>query len=171
MGVGGGFVLVPAMIYLLRMPTRIVIGTSTFQIVCVTAFTTVLQSVQNHSVDVVLALPLIVGGVVGAQYGVGFGERLKAEQLRAGWRCWCSRWRCAWRSAWWCRRATSSRSRRRPFSDGRARRRPVHMLSAGKYLILLSLLVEPSGIEQLPGGRNFYLGACDSGTGSSQRCR
>ena len=83
MGVGGGFLMVPAMIYLLRMPTRLVIGTSTFQIVAVTAFTTVLQSVQNHSVDVMLAMPLIVGGVVGAQFGVGFGERLKAEQLRA----------------------------------------------------------------------------------------
>jgi len=84
MGVGGGFVMVPAMIYLLRMPTRMVIGTSTFQIVCVTAFTTVLQAMQNQSVDVLLSLPLIVGGVVGAQYGVGFAERLKAEQLRAG---------------------------------------------------------------------------------------
>jgi len=84
MGVGGGFLLVPAMIYLLRIPTRIVIGTSTFQIVCVTALTTVLQAVQNHSVDVVLALPLIAGAVIGAQFGVGFGERLKAEQLRAG---------------------------------------------------------------------------------------
>lgn len=84
MGVGGGFVMVPAMIYLLRMPTRMVIGTSTFQIVCITALTTVLQAVQNHSVDVVLSLPLIVGGVIGAQYGVGFSERLKAEQLRAG---------------------------------------------------------------------------------------
>jgi uncharacterized membrane protein YfcA len=71
------------MIYLLRLPTRIVIGTSTFQIVCITALTTVLQSVQNHSVDLVLALPLIVGGVIGAQLGVGYGERLKAEQLRA----------------------------------------------------------------------------------------
>ncbi len=84
MGVGGGFVMVPAMIYLLRMPTRMVIGTSAFQIVVVTAFTTVLQAMQNHSVDVALALPLIIGGVVGAQYGVGFAERLKAEQLRAG---------------------------------------------------------------------------------------
>jgi uncharacterized membrane protein YfcA len=84
MGVGGGFVMVPAMIYLLRMPTRMVIGTSAFQIVIVTAVTTVLQSVQNHSVDVALALPLFLGGVVGAQYGVGFAERLKAEQLRAG---------------------------------------------------------------------------------------
>jgi uncharacterized membrane protein YfcA len=83
MGVGGGFVMVPAMIYLLRMPTRVVIGTSTFQIVCVTAFTTLLQAIQNHSVDVALSLPLIAGGVVGAQFGVGFAERLKAEQLRA----------------------------------------------------------------------------------------
>jgi uncharacterized membrane protein YfcA len=82
MGVGGGFLLVPAMIYLLRIPTRIVIGTSTFQIVCVTALTTVLQSVQNHSVDLVLSLPLMVGGVLGAQFGVGFGEGFKAEQLR-----------------------------------------------------------------------------------------
>jgi uncharacterized membrane protein YfcA len=84
MGVGGGFVMVPAMIYLLRMPTRMVIGTSALQIVVVTAVTTVLQSVQNHAVDVALALPLILGGVVGAQYGVGFAERLRAEQLRAG---------------------------------------------------------------------------------------
>jgi len=84
MGVGGGFLMVPAMIYLLRMPTRMVIGTSTFQIVCVTAFTTVLQASQNYSVDVALSLPLIVGGVLGAQYGVGISERLKAEQLRAG---------------------------------------------------------------------------------------
>jgi uncharacterized protein len=83
MGVGGGFLLVPAMIYLLGMSTRNVIGTSTFQIVCVTAFTTVLQAVTNHSVDVVLSLPLIIGGVIGAQFGVGFAERLKAEQLRA----------------------------------------------------------------------------------------
>jgi uncharacterized membrane protein YfcA len=83
MGVGGGFMLVPAMIYLLRLPTRMVIGTSTFQILCITAFTTVLQSVQNHSVDIFLAVPLIAGGVVGAQLGVGFSERLKAEQLRA----------------------------------------------------------------------------------------
>ena len=83
MGVGGGFLLVPAMIYLLRIPTRIVIGTSTFQIVCVTAFTTVLQAALNHSVDLVLSLPLMAGSVVGAQFGVGYSERFKAEQLRA----------------------------------------------------------------------------------------
>src|SRR5262245_12377734 len=83
MGVGGGFLLVPAMIYLLRVPTRIVIGTSTFQIVCVTAFTTVAQAAMNHSVDLLLSVPLMAGSVVGAQFGVGYAERFKAEQLRA----------------------------------------------------------------------------------------
>jgi uncharacterized membrane protein YfcA len=83
MGVGGGFLLVPAMIYLLRIPTRIVIGTSTVQIVCVSAFTTVLQAATNHTVDVLLSVPLMAGGVVGAQFGVGFSDRFKAEQLRA----------------------------------------------------------------------------------------
>ncbi|HEX5957425.1 MAG TPA: sulfite exporter TauE/SafE family protein [Hyphomicrobiaceae bacterium] len=83
MGVGGGFLLVPAMIYLLRIPTRIVIGTSTVQILCVTAFTTVLQAATNFTVDVLLSVPLMAGSVVGAQFGVGFSERFKAEQLRA----------------------------------------------------------------------------------------
>ena len=82
MGVGGGFLLVPALIYLLGMPTRIVIGTSVFQIVFVTAFTTVLQAVLNQSVDAMLAAPLMIGGVIGAHYGVEMGQRLKAEQLR-----------------------------------------------------------------------------------------
>jgi uncharacterized protein len=83
MGVGGGFLLVPAMIYLLRIPTRIVIGTSTFQILCVTAFTTVAQAAVNNSVDLLLSMPLMAGSVVGAQLGVGYAERFKAEQLRA----------------------------------------------------------------------------------------
>jgi len=82
MGVGGGFLLVPALIYMLGMPTRIVIGTSVFQIVFVTAFTTVLQAVLNQSVDAMLAAPLMIGGVIGAHYGVEMGQRLKAEQLR-----------------------------------------------------------------------------------------
>jgi hypothetical protein len=82
MGVGGGFVMVPAMIYLLRVPTSVVIGTSLFQIVFVMAATTVLQAIQNKTVDVVLALLLIVGGVIGAQFGVAAGGRLKGEQLR-----------------------------------------------------------------------------------------
>jgi uncharacterized membrane protein YfcA len=83
MGVGGGFLLVPAMIYLMRIPTRIVIGTSTFQIVCVTAFTTVAQATLAHTVDLLLSVPLMAGSVVGAQFGVGYAERFKAEQLRA----------------------------------------------------------------------------------------
>ena len=83
MGVGGGFLLIPAMIYLLRIPTRIVIGTSTFQIVCVTAFATILQATFNYTVDLLLSLPLMAGSVVGAQFGVGYAERFKAEQLRA----------------------------------------------------------------------------------------
>ncbi len=83
MGVGGGFIMVPAMIYLLRMPTSVVVGTSLFQIVFVTALVTILHSVQNQTVDVVLALLLMIGGVIGAQIGVRIGQNLKAEQLRA----------------------------------------------------------------------------------------
>jgi hypothetical protein len=83
MGVGGGFVMVPAMIYLLRMPTSVVIGTSLFQILFVTALTTVLQATQNQTVDIVLAAILIIGGVVGAQIGARFVQRVPAEELRA----------------------------------------------------------------------------------------
>ena len=82
MGVGGGFVLVPMMIYLLEMPTQVVVGTSLFQVIFVTASVTFLQSVQTHTVDVVLMLTLLSGGVVGAQLGARFGGRLRAEQTR-----------------------------------------------------------------------------------------
>lgn len=82
MGVGGGFIMVPAMIYLLRMPTRIVIGTSLFQIIFTTGYTTMLHATTNHTVDMVLALLLILGGVVGAQVGAVLGQKLRAEQLR-----------------------------------------------------------------------------------------
>jgi uncharacterized membrane protein YfcA len=82
MGVGGGFIMVPAMIYLLGMPTKVVIGTSLFQILFVTAFTTLLHATTNQTVDMVLALLLILGGVVGAQIGTTIGARLRAEQLR-----------------------------------------------------------------------------------------
>jgi uncharacterized membrane protein YfcA len=82
MGVGGGFIMVPAMIYLLDMPTKVVIGTSLFQILVVSAFTTLMHAITNQSVDVMLALLLIVGGVVGAQIGTQLGAKLKAEQLR-----------------------------------------------------------------------------------------
>ncbi len=82
MGIGGGFVIIPAMIYLLRMSTSVVVGTSLFQIVFVAAFATLLHAVQNKSVDLVLAALLISGGVFGAQFGASSGERLKGEQLR-----------------------------------------------------------------------------------------
>ncbi|WP_170475021.1 sulfite exporter TauE/SafE family protein [Ruegeria arenilitoris] len=82
MGVGGGFIMVPAMIYLLGMPTKVVVGTSLFQIIFVTAFTTMLHATTNYTVDVVLAVLLLVGGVIGAQVGTVIGARMPAEQLR-----------------------------------------------------------------------------------------
>ncbi len=82
MGVGGGFIMVPAMIYLLGMPTKVVVGTSLFQIIFVTAFTTIMHATTNYTVDVALAVLLLVGGVIGAQVGARIGTRLKAEQLR-----------------------------------------------------------------------------------------
>ena len=82
MGVGGGFIMVPAMIYILGMPTKVVVGTSLFQIIFVTGFTTLMHATQNYTVDAVLALLLLLGGVIGAQIGARIGVRLKAEQLR-----------------------------------------------------------------------------------------
>jgi uncharacterized membrane protein YfcA len=82
MGVGGGFLMVPAMIYVLGMPTSVVVGTSLFQIVFVTGFTTVLHAWQTQTVDVVLAVVLLLGGVIGAQVGARLGQRIKADQLR-----------------------------------------------------------------------------------------
>lgn len=83
MGVGGGFIMVPAMIYVLNMPTNVVIGTSLFQIIFVTALTTILHAAANQTVDIVLGLLLLIGGVFGAQLGAKLGLYLKAEQLRA----------------------------------------------------------------------------------------
>lgn len=82
MGVGGGFIAVPAMIYLLRMPTQVVIGTSLFQVIFVSANTAFLQAWLNQTVDVMLTLTLLVGAVTGAQFGARFGSRIKAEQMR-----------------------------------------------------------------------------------------
>jgi hypothetical protein len=82
MGIGGGFIIVPAMIYILRMPTNVVMGTSLVQIIAVTAITTVLQATSNYAVDMVLAGLLVSGGVVGAQLGVRAGAKLRGEQLR-----------------------------------------------------------------------------------------
>ena len=83
MGIGGGFIMIPAMIYILRMPTSVVIGTSFFQIVFVTALTAIMHSVENQAVDIVLGFMLVIGSAVGAQFGVRVGEKLPAEQLRA----------------------------------------------------------------------------------------
>ena len=82
MGVGGGFIMVPAMIYLLGMPTSVVVGTSLFQIIFVTANVTLLQSVQTQTVDFMLAGLLLFGAVIGAQFGTRAGALLRGEQLR-----------------------------------------------------------------------------------------
>jgi hypothetical protein len=83
MGVGGGFIMVPAMIYLLGMPTSVVIGTSLFQIIFVTANVTFLQALTVQTVDILLAILLLAGAVVGAQFGSKYSVRMKGEQLRA----------------------------------------------------------------------------------------
>jgi uncharacterized membrane protein YfcA len=82
LGIGGGFVLVPAMIYLLGMPARVVIGTSLVIILAISAVTTMVHSLTTHAVDIVLAGLLLVGGVVGAQYGAMLTTRLKPDYLR-----------------------------------------------------------------------------------------
>ena len=82
MGIGGGFIIVPAMIYLLGMPTSLVVGTSLFQIIFVAANTTILQASQNQTVDIVLATILLLGSVVGVQIGSRFTNILKGEYLR-----------------------------------------------------------------------------------------
>jgi uncharacterized membrane protein YfcA len=83
MGVGGGFIMVPALIYLLKVPTNVVVGTSLYQIIVVAAYTTIVHASTNYTVDVVLAFMLMIGGVAGAQYGAKAGQRLRGEQLRA----------------------------------------------------------------------------------------
>lgn len=83
MGVGGGFIMVPAMIYLIGMPTSVVVGTSLFQIIFVTANVTFLQAVNNQTVDIVLALLLLLGGVIGAQFGTRMSTKLKGEHFRS----------------------------------------------------------------------------------------
>ena len=83
MDVGGGFIMIPALIYLLKVPTNVVVGTSLYQIIFTAAYTTVVHSTANQTVDVVLAFLLMVGGVAGAQYGAKAGQKLRGEQLRA----------------------------------------------------------------------------------------
>jgi uncharacterized membrane protein YfcA len=82
MGVGGGFIMVPIMIYMLRMPTKVVVGTSLFQLLFTTAVVATMQAGINHAVDPFLALALILGSAFGTQWGTRLGVRLPAEQLR-----------------------------------------------------------------------------------------
>ncbi len=82
MGIGGGFIMVPAMIYILRMPASAVIGTSLFQVLCITALTTFLHAWVNQTVDIILAVILMAGGVVGVQYGARIGARIRSDMLR-----------------------------------------------------------------------------------------
>jgi uncharacterized membrane protein YfcA len=82
MGVGGGFMLVPALIYLMRVPTAVAVGTSLLLTLVTMLFATVLHAVENRTVDIVLAFALMAGGVIGAQFGARAGQAMKAEQLR-----------------------------------------------------------------------------------------
>jgi hypothetical protein len=82
MGIGGGFLLVPMLIYVLRVPTSVVIGTSMVLTLVTMAVATILHAATNHLVDVVLALLLMVGGVIGAQFGARAGQKLAADRLR-----------------------------------------------------------------------------------------
>jgi len=82
MGVGGGFIIIPAMIYILRMPTNVVVGTSLYQIIFITSFVTILHASTNQSVDIVLALILLLGGAIGAQIGVRLSSKLNGAWLR-----------------------------------------------------------------------------------------
>ena len=82
MGVGGGFIIIPAMIYILRMPTNVVVGTSLYQIIFITSFVTILHASTNQSVDIILALILLLGGAIGAQVGVRLSGKLNGAWLR-----------------------------------------------------------------------------------------
>ena len=82
MGVGGGFIMVPVMVYMLRMPMHVVVGTSLFQILFTCINVTVMQAISNFTVDLVLAIILLLGSTIGAQFGVRLSKRLKADQLK-----------------------------------------------------------------------------------------
>ena len=82
LGIGGGFVMVPALVYLLRVPGSVVIGTSLAQVLAMMAATTIMHAVQSQSVDIMLAFCLMVGGTIGAQFGASAGKHLRGEQLR-----------------------------------------------------------------------------------------
>ena len=110
MGIGGGFLLVPMLIYLLRVPTATVIGTSMVLTLVTMASATVMHAATNHLVDAVLALILMVGGVIGAQFGARAGQKMRGERLRLllGLLVLAVGLRFAFDS--WCSRTTCSRS-------------------------------------------------------------
>lgn len=83
LGIGGGFILVPALVYILRVPGNLVIGTSLLQVLAIMAATTILHSINTQTVDIVLAFNLMVGGVIGAQFGAAIGQKMRGEQTRA----------------------------------------------------------------------------------------
>lgn len=87
LGVGGGFIMIPMMIYILRMPLSVTVGTSLFQIIFITGVATILHALTTHSVDIVLAALLLVGSTIGAQYGVRFSHRIPTYLLRAMMAC------------------------------------------------------------------------------------
>jgi hypothetical protein len=82
LGIGGGFILVPALVYLLRVPGNVVVGTTLLQVMAMMAATTILQALQSQSVDILLSFCLMVGGTIGAQFGASAGQYLRGEQLR-----------------------------------------------------------------------------------------
>ncbi len=82
MGIGGGFLMIPAMIYILRMPSNMVVGTSLFQIIFIASNTTFLQAITNHTVDIVLAFLMIISSAIGAQIGTRLGYRINADKMR-----------------------------------------------------------------------------------------
>ncbi len=82
LGIGGGFIVVPALVYLLRVPGNVVVGTTLLQVLAMMAATILLQAMQSQTVDIMLAFCLMVGGTIGAQFGVSAGQYLKGDQLR-----------------------------------------------------------------------------------------
>jgi len=82
MGVGGGFIMVPVMVYLLRMPMHVVVGTSLFQILFTCINVTIMQAMTNRTVDMELAIILLLGSTLGAQFGARLSRKLKADQLK-----------------------------------------------------------------------------------------
>ena len=129
MGIGGGFLLVPALIYLIRVPTGVVIGTSMVLTLVTMTYATIIHAATNHLVDALLALILMIGGVIGAQFGARTGQRFSGEQLAPAARpSGDDRSACALPSISWCSRMSCSRCDRWRSSDDRAASRSWRLL-------------------------------------------